>query len=100
VIEIAKVLCQMGGIHISHMRDEASLLLDNVRETIRIGEEGRLPTQITHHKAIGYIGGKSIAGPDARCRNTDPLGDGHSTNPGTIIYRAPAFPTPGTGAPS
>jgi N-acyl-D-amino-acid deacylase len=43
----------MGGIHISHMRDEASLLLDSVRETIRIGEEGGLPTQITHHKAIG-----------------------------------------------
>jgi dihydroorotase/N-acyl-D-amino-acid deacylase len=53
VIEIAKVVGQMGGIHISHMRDEASLLLDSVRETIRIGEEGGLPTQITHHKAIG-----------------------------------------------
>ena len=43
----------MGGIHISHMRDEASQLLESVRETIRIGEEGGLPTQITHHKAIG-----------------------------------------------
>jgi N-acyl-D-amino-acid deacylase len=53
VIEIAKVVGRMGGIHISHMRDEASLLLDSVRETIRIGEEGGLPTQITHHKAIG-----------------------------------------------
>src|SRR6202035_3159495 len=26
---------------------------DSVRETIRIGEEGGLPTQITHHKIIG-----------------------------------------------
>jgi dihydroorotase/N-acyl-D-amino-acid deacylase len=28
-------------------------VLDSVRETIRIGEEGHLPTQITHHKIIG-----------------------------------------------
>jgi dihydroorotase/N-acyl-D-amino-acid deacylase len=43
----------MGGIHISHMREEAAHVLDSVKETIRIGEEGHLPTQITHHKIIG-----------------------------------------------
>jgi dihydroorotase/N-acyl-D-amino-acid deacylase len=53
VIEIAKVVGRMGGFHVSHMRDEASGVLDSVRETIRIGEEGGLPTQITHHKIIG-----------------------------------------------
>jgi dihydroorotase/N-acyl-D-amino-acid deacylase len=53
VVEIAKVVGQMGGFHISHMRDEAAHVLDSVRETIRIGEEGHLPTQITHHKIIG-----------------------------------------------
>jgi dihydroorotase/N-acyl-D-amino-acid deacylase len=53
VIELAKVAGQYGGIHISHMREEGANLLDSVRETIRIGEEGGLPTQITHHKAIG-----------------------------------------------
>jgi dihydroorotase/N-acyl-D-amino-acid deacylase len=53
VIELAKVVGAMGGIHISHMREEASHVLDSVRETIRIGEEGGLPTQITHHKTIG-----------------------------------------------
>ena len=53
VIELAKVVGAMGGMHISHMRDEASHMLDSVRETIRIGEEGGLPTQITHHKIIG-----------------------------------------------
>ena len=47
VVEIAKVVGRLGGIHISHMRDEAAQLLDSVRETIRIGEEGGLPTQIT-----------------------------------------------------
>jgi N-acyl-D-amino-acid deacylase len=53
VIEIAKVVGRMGGIHISHMREEAGHVTDSVKETIRIGEEGGLPTQITHHKIIG-----------------------------------------------
>jgi dihydroorotase/N-acyl-D-amino-acid deacylase len=53
VVELARIAGGMGGMHISHMRDEAAHLLDSVRETIRIGEEGGLPTQITHHKTIG-----------------------------------------------
>ena len=53
VIELAEVAGQMGGIYISHMRNEADGLLDSVRETIAIGEKGGLPTQITHHKAVG-----------------------------------------------
>lgn len=53
VVEIAKVAALFGGMHISHMRDEAAGVLDSVRETIRIGEEGGLPTQVTHHKIIG-----------------------------------------------
>jgi N-acyl-D-amino-acid deacylase len=53
VIELAKVVGSMGGMHISHMREEAGKSLDSVRETIRIGEEGGLPTQVTHHKIIG-----------------------------------------------
>ncbi|HLG17103.1 MAG TPA: amidohydrolase family protein [Blastocatellia bacterium] len=53
VIELAKVAGQLGGMHISHMRDEASGVLDSVAETIKIGELGGLPTQVTHHKIIG-----------------------------------------------
>ncbi|HWZ32882.1 MAG TPA: D-aminoacylase [Bryobacteraceae bacterium] len=53
VIELEKVVGAMGGMHHSHMRDEAAHVLDSVRETIRIGEEGGLPTQVTHHKIIG-----------------------------------------------
>src|SRR5215469_4766026 len=61
VIEIAKVVGRMGGFHVSHMRDEAAGVLDSVRETIRIGEEGHLPTQITHHKIIGQANwGQSV----------------------------------------
>ncbi len=53
VIELAKVAGRYGGMHESHQRDEASKLIDSVKETIRIGEEGHLPTQISHAKAMG-----------------------------------------------
>ena len=59
VIDLARVAGRLGGIYISHMRDEAKGLQESVRETIAIGEKGGLPTQITHHKVIGkaYWGG-------------------------------------------
>jgi dihydroorotase/N-acyl-D-amino-acid deacylase len=61
VIELAKVAGRMGGIYTSHMRDEASHVVDSVRETIEIGEKGGLPTQVTHHKIIGKANwGKSV----------------------------------------
>jgi dihydroorotase/N-acyl-D-amino-acid deacylase len=53
VVELAKVAGGMGGIYISHMRDEAKGVLDSVKETIAIGEQGGLPTQVTHHKVVG-----------------------------------------------
>ncbi len=53
VIELAKVAAEYDGIYISHMREEGLGLLESVAETIRIGEEGGLPTQITHHKVVG-----------------------------------------------
>ncbi len=61
VVELAKVAGRMGGIYISHMRDEASKVVDSVRETITIGEQGGLPAQVTHHKVIGKkYWGKSV----------------------------------------
>jgi len=53
VIELAKVAAEYGGIYISHMREEGLDLLKSVAETIRIGEEAGLPTQLTHHKVVG-----------------------------------------------
>jgi N-acyl-D-amino-acid deacylase len=61
VIELAKVAAQHDGIYISHMRQEGLDVLKSVAETIRIGEEGGLPTQITHHKIVGApMWGKSV----------------------------------------
>lgn len=53
VTTLARAAGQMGGIHISHMRNEAADVLKSVNETIAIGEDAGLPTQVTHHKIIG-----------------------------------------------
>jgi N-acyl-D-amino-acid deacylase len=53
IIDLARVAGEMGGIYISHIRNEAGRLVDSVREAIEIGEKGGLPAQITHHKVIG-----------------------------------------------
>ena len=80
VVALAKVVGRFGGIHTSHQRDDASKLLDSVRETIAIGEEGGLPTQITHHKVIGTANwGKSADAlrliDEARARGVDVTSD-------------------------
>ena len=76
VIALARVAGYFGCIYISHMREEGLQLLDAVRETIRIGEEGGLPTQITHHKVVGApMWGRSTDSlalvDDARARGVD-----------------------------
>jgi dihydroorotase/N-acyl-D-amino-acid deacylase len=53
VVALARVAGEMGGIHVSHVRDEAAGIVASVAETIAVGEEGHLPTQVTHHKVIG-----------------------------------------------
>ena len=76
IIEIAKIVGALGGIHTSHMRSESDQVIESVKETIRIGEEGHLPTQVTHHKIIGVSNwGKSAETlkliHDARARGVD-----------------------------
>ncbi len=53
VIELAKVASAYGGIYVSHMRNEATGLLESIREVIRIADEADIPAQINHHKAAG-----------------------------------------------
>src|SRR5262245_8573484 len=76
VIELAKVAGRFGGIYISHMRDEGAGVVASVRETIAIGEQGGLPTQVTHHKILGPANfGQSTATlrliDEARARGVD-----------------------------
>jgi N-acyl-D-amino-acid deacylase len=53
IIDLAREMGPRGGLYATHMRDEAAGLLDSVREAIRIGEEGGVSVQISHHKASG-----------------------------------------------
>lgn len=53
IIALARVAASHGGIYVSHMRNEASGLLESVREVIRIADEADIPAQINHHKAAG-----------------------------------------------
>jgi N-acyl-D-amino-acid deacylase len=51
LIELGRVAGEHGGIYASHIRDEADGMLEAVAEALRIGEEGGVPVQISHHKA-------------------------------------------------
>jgi len=53
LVALAQTTARYGGIYISHIRDEGGKLLESVEEVIRIGEEGDLPAQVTHHKVVG-----------------------------------------------
>ena len=55
VVALARVAARHGGFYISHIRDEADKTLEAVREAIAIGEQARLPVQITHIK-LGTVG--------------------------------------------
>ena len=55
LVAMARIAARHGGFYISHIRDEADRTLDAVREAIAIGEQARLPVQITHIK-LGTVG--------------------------------------------
>jgi len=53
IVELARVAGRRGGMYASHMRGEASTLIESVKEALTVGREGRLPVEISHHKAAG-----------------------------------------------
>lgn len=97
VIDLARVAAEFGGVHESHMRDEAGGVLDSVRETIAIGERGGLPTQVTHHKIIGKaVWGKSVDTlrliDEARARGVDATIDQYPYTASNTSIQAGLFP--------
>ena len=98
VVELARAAGRLGGIHISHMRDEAAGVLESVGETIAIGERGGLPTQITHHKIIGRAGwGRSAETlrlvEAARARGVDVTIDQYPYTASSTSFSAALFPS-------
>jgi N-acyl-D-amino-acid deacylase len=53
IIALTRAVHAFGGIHTTHMRDEASHLIESVNETISIGHAADVPVVISHHKATG-----------------------------------------------
>jgi N-acyl-D-amino-acid deacylase len=50
VIAVAEPLRAMGGIYVTHMRDEADRVLASIEETAKIGKRVGVPVWISHHK--------------------------------------------------
>jgi N-acyl-D-amino-acid deacylase len=97
VVAMARVAGRFGGIHISHMREEASKVVDSVRETIAIGDQDHLPTQITHHKIVGPGNwGRSVDTlrlvDDARARGVDATIDQYPYTASSTSVQAALLP--------
>ncbi len=50
VIAVAEALRDAGGLYVTHMRDEASHVLELIEETLKIGREAGVSVVISHHK--------------------------------------------------
>ncbi len=97
VIELAKIAGRYGGMHESHQRDDASRYLDSIKETIAIGEEGHLPTQVSHHKVIGAANfGKTVEAlkliDEARARGVDVTADQYPYTASSTSIQAALLP--------
>ncbi len=61
VIGVAAPLADLGGIYVTHMRDEADGVLASLEETFRIGRETGAPVVVSHHKVVGkHNAGRSL----------------------------------------
>jgi N-acyl-D-amino-acid deacylase len=50
VIAVAEALRNVGGLYVTHMRDEANDVLLSIEETLKIGRAVDVPVVISHHK--------------------------------------------------
>ena len=50
IVELAKVVAQNGGIYATHMRDEGNNITESIQEALTIGEQAKLPVDISHFK--------------------------------------------------
>jgi N-acyl-D-amino-acid deacylase len=53
IIALAEALGPAGGLHTTHMRNEADRVADSLEETFAIGRAARIPVVISHHKCAG-----------------------------------------------
>lgn len=58
VVELAKAAAKHGGTYASHIRDEGTEVVAAIKEAINIGEQAKMPVEISHFK----ISAKSLWG--------------------------------------
>lgn len=58
VIALARTAARFGGIYMSHIRDEADDTMAALAEAVRVGEEAKMPVQISHIK----LGSRAVWG--------------------------------------
>ena len=88
IIALARSMAPRGGQYSSHIRGESSMLLDSIREAIRIGEEAGVRVEISHVKASGRENWPKLDAAlrtldDARARGVDVAGDVYPYNAGS-----------------
>jgi N-acyl-D-amino-acid deacylase len=93
IITLARDVAAASGLYTTHMRNEAAGLLDAVREALRIGEEGGVPVQISHHKASGKENWGRVRESlwlieEARIRGLDATADQYPYTSGSTILAA------------
>lgn len=54
VAELAEEVARVGGVHISHIRNESDLLASAAAEVIEVSRHSGVKTSISHHKAMGW----------------------------------------------
>jgi N-acyl-D-amino-acid deacylase len=53
IIALAEAVGAAGGLHTTHMRNEADRVMDSLEETLAIGRAAQVPVVISHHKCAG-----------------------------------------------
>ncbi|MES2461920.1 MAG: D-aminoacylase [Armatimonadota bacterium] len=53
LIEVARVVGEMGGVYITHIRSEGDRFLEGLEDAITLGREAKVPVEIYHLKATG-----------------------------------------------
>ncbi len=53
IVALAQVAGAMGGIYVTHMRDEGADIDKSLDETFEIGRRAGLPVVVSHHKCAG-----------------------------------------------
>jgi N-acyl-D-amino-acid deacylase len=93
LVALARVAGAHGGFYASHIRDEASRLVESVDEAIEVGRRARIGVQISHHKAVGVVAWGKVKTTlamvdDARAEGIDVHSDVYPYTAGSTVLAA------------